>query len=63
MVPKNVTPRFLERAFSAWIVQWLSKKLPDEDIESTMLEELGDEGGGVLVSVGDAEFKVTVERS
>ena len=59
----NVTPRLLERAFSAWVVVWLADQMPNTDIETTLMEELGDEGGGVLLTVQDTEFVVRIEEA
>jgi hypothetical protein len=48
---------------SASLVRWLAEQHPDADIEATLLEELGHEDDGLVVSIGDEEFVVRVESS
>lgn len=54
--------RTILKAASTLVARWLIKQDPDRDVEVTDLAELGDEECGVLITVGDEDYRLTVER-
>ncbi len=40
----------------------LHRPKPDEDIETTRLEEVGIEEPGIMLTVGDEEYQITVQQ-
>lgn len=53
----------VEIALSAALAKWFAESNPDRDVETTRLQEIGIEEHGVMLTVGDAEFKITVESA
>ncbi len=53
--------REVEIALSVALARWFVKAKPDTDVETTLLSELGDDEPGILLSVGDNEFRIVVE--
>lgn len=54
-------PREIEIALSVALAQWFAKSKPDTDVETTPLSELGGDEPGIVLTVGDDEFRITVE--
>lgn len=50
----------VEVAMSVTLMDWFRRQYPDEDIEVTRLRELGEDADGVLLTIGDTEFRVEV---
>ena len=58
-----VTPKEVEIALSVALARWFSRSYPNEDVETTRLEELGEDEAGIMLTVGDCEFRIMVESS
>ncbi len=55
--------REVEIALSVALAQWFAEARPDTDVETTPLSELGSDEPGIVLTVGDVEFKITVEQT
>lgn len=53
----------IEVVLSVVLQEWFMKQRPNEDIETTFLEELGIDDAGVLLTVGDQEFRIVIEQT
>ncbi len=56
-------PREVEVALSVALGHWFAKAHPDTDVETTPLSELGGDEPGIVLTVGDAEFTITIEQT
>lgn len=64
MAALQVNEGLIERATASLLVAWLAKKLPNVDLDATLLRELGSSGEhGLQLSVGNKQFRITVEAS
>ncbi len=57
-----MSPKHIEGVLSIVMAQWMIKKHPELDIETTRLEEMSDGDTGIILTVGDEEFRITVEQ-
>lgn len=55
-----MTSREIEVAMSVMFAEWSAEQNPDEDVETTRLEEVGIDERGILLTIGDQEFQITV---
>lgn len=51
----------LEVALSVVMVEWAAERYPSKDSDTTILEELGSSDRGILLTVGDEEFRILIE--
>ena len=59
----DMTPKSVEVALSVAMAEWFMDQFPNTDIDTTPLSELGGEDeAGILLTVNDDEFKITVEQ-
>ncbi len=53
--------REVEIALSVALGEWFAKAKPNTDVETTPLSELGGDEPGIVLTVGDDEFRITIE--
>ena len=44
------------------MAEWFVEQSPNTDIDTTPLSELGEDEAGILLTVNDEAFKITVEQ-
>ncbi len=58
-----MNPKEVEIALSVSLAEWFVEAYPNQDVETTLLEELGVDEPGILLTIGDREFRITVEEA
>ncbi len=57
-----MSPKEVEVALSVCLLEWFVEQHPNTDIETTRLEEMGSDEDGILLTVGDDEFRIVIEE-